>query len=193
MNEVESPRAVAPGKWPDHLFEAVARETNLGPSTLDACRRVLVNGDKGVEVAQDMGLFASQISRSVSVLNRKLAELGDLTANSRGYDQAVYALQAETEVSRNLAVIKAREMVGENCLVKDAVAGETYIGKPLVKTSHHAVQSTGRDLAVIHELAKLERPPNMTFPMLEVAYPKDGKLAQVQETRPGQERGSRSR
>lgn len=186
------PKESNPGQWSETLFDKVAQQTRLGPDTLQACRRVMVSGEKGIDVAREMGLFTSQISRGVSGLLRKLSEIGDLNATPTRYAQAVNAHHADTDVSRDLAVSKAREIVGASFVIRDAVAGQSYIGKPLVKTSHHLVQSVGRE-AVIHDLAKLERAPNMLYPMMEVNYPKDGKLAQVQETAPGQERGGRSR
>jgi hypothetical protein len=177
-------------QWSASVFDKVAEQTQLGPRTREACRRVLVNGEKGVEVAKDMGILSAQISRGVSGLRRQLVELGDLS--TQHYEQAVGAHRVETDTSRDMAVRKARDLVGESLVVKDALPGQVYIGKPLIKTPHHVVQSTGRE-AVIHELAKLERAPNMNFPMLEVKYPADGRLASVQETAPGQERGGRSR
>lgn len=180
------------GLWSESVFDQVAKQTQLGPRTLEACRRVLVNGEKGVDVAKDMDILSAQISRGVSGLRRQLASLGDLSAAGQNYELAVGAHRVETDTSRDLAVSKARELVGEDLVIRDAVPGQTYIGKPLIKTSHHVVQSTGRE-AVIHDLAKLERAPNMTFPMLEVRYPADGRLASVQETAPGQERGGRGR
>lgn len=187
------PQVAKTWQWPDVLFEKVANAMDLGPNTREACRRVLVEGEKPAVVAKDMGMYHSAISRGVSGVLRKLNEMGDLSANPLGYSQAVTAHRVETDISRDLAVSKAREMVGENLVVKDAEAGHSYLGKPLIKTTHHVVQSVGRQEAVIHDLARLERAPNMNFPLMEVNYPRDGTLAKVQETGPGQERGGRSR
>lgn len=188
-------------EWTDQLFDKLAAKTKLGPQTLDACRRVLVphalsgghiGVEQGVDVAKDMGLFPAQISRGVSNLRRQLVELGDVS-EEHDYRVERSALKAEVESSRDVAVAKAREMYPD-LVIKDVQRGQTYIGKPLVKTPQHLVQSTGKPgEAVIHDLTKLQRVPDMNFPMLEVRYPSRGGLAEVQETVPGQVRGGRSR
>lgn len=188
------------GVWTERVFAEAARRTNLGDQTLEACRRVLVphqlaNGtvgvEKGVDVAKDMGLFPAQISRALSGLRAKYVEMVDMSEEA--FRETKTTARIERESSRDVAVEKARELFGEGLIIRDVRRGETYIGKPLFKTPLHLVQSTGIREAVIHDLAKLQRVPDMTFPMLEVKYPSKGGLAEVQETQPGQVRGGRSR
>lgn len=185
--------------WTDQLFDKIAKQTDLAPRTVEACRRVLVphelpGGDIGVEsgarVAQDMNMFPSAISRAVNVLRRALVELGDLAEDK--FKEAQLEHRTEAASSRDVAISRARELFGELEIVSPK-RGHLYIGKPLVKTPLHLVQATGNPgEAVIHDLAKLQRIPDMNAPTIEVQYPKEG-LAKVQETIPGQARGSRSR
>lgn len=187
-------------EWTEQLLDKIAAKTRLGPQTVAACRRVLVphnlpNGGFGVEhpgeVAKDLGLFVSAVSRGVSSLRKALIEMGNL--NEADYAVERVVRQNEVENSRDLAVSRARDLFGDNLEVKDVQRGRIYIGKPLVKTPFHVVQATGPGEAVVHDLAKLQRVPDMTAPMLEVRYPARGGLAEVQETIPGQARGGRSR
>lgn len=187
-------------EWTEQLVDKIAAETKLGPQTVEACRRVLVphelpNGGFGVEqpgeVAKNMGLFVSAVSRGVSTLRKALIEKGNINEQDFAVERVVH--QTEVGNSRDLAVSRARELFGDNLEIKDAQKGRTYIGKPLVKTPHHVVQATGPGEAVIHDIAKLQRVPDMNFPMLEVRYPARGGMAEVQETAPGQTRGGRSR
>lgn len=187
-------------KWTDHLFDTLAARTDMGRETLEACRRVLVphqlpDGSIGVEkrgdVAKEFGFQAPHISRSVANLMQKLVEFGDLS-NERDLGMERGLLKAQTEASRDVAIDRAREMFPD-LAIREALAGQTYLGKPLVKTDQHLVQSIAPGEAVLHDLKKLQRVPDMNFPMLEVKYPARGGLAEVQETLPDQTRGGRSR
>lgn len=179
--------------WTNNLFSKVSKQTSIGPRTLEACRRVLVDGEKGVDVGRDLGMLSAQISRGVSGLRQQLAKMADLSVSGPEFTQAVGTHLVETETSRDLAVRKVRDLLGEDLVIKDAQPGQDYIGKPLLKTPHHVVQSTGRGEAVIHDVAQLQRAPDMNFPMLEIKYPAQGGLASVMESAPGQERGGRGR
>lgn len=187
-------------EWTDHLFDTLASRTGLGEDTLKACRRVLVphrlpNGSIGVEqksdVAKEFGFQLSHVSRSVANLLQKLIQFGDLS-NERELGIERGLVKAQTEASRDVAIDRAREMF-PNLVVREAQAGQTYLGKPLVRTDHHLVQTVAPGEAVLHDLKKLQRIPDMNFPMLEVKYPARGGLAAVQETLPEQTRGGRSR
>lgn len=179
--------------WTNTVFDKVAEQSNLGPRTLEACRRVLVEGEVQIDVGRDMGMLSAQISRGVSGLRQRLAKMGDLSVPGLEYNQAVGAHLVETETSRDFAVRRVREMEGVDMVVRDAQPGQLYVGKPLFKTPLHLVQISSPGEAVIHDLAKLERVPNMNFPLLEVNYPANGGLASVVEVAPGQERGGRGR
>lgn len=187
-------------EWTDHLFDTLASRTGMGEETLKACRRVLVphelpDGSFGVEnktdIAKEFGYQLPHISRSVANLLQKLIEFGDLS-NERELGIGRGLVKAQTEASRDVAIDRAREMV-PNLTIRDAQAGQMYVGKPLVKTDQHLVQTVAPGEAVLHDLKKLQRVPDMNFPMLEVKYPARGGLASVQETLPEQVRGGRSR
>lgn len=187
-------------KWTDHLFDTLASRTDMGEETLKACRRILVphvlpDGSVGVEkrvdVAKEFGFQASHMSRSVANLQQRLIEFGDLS-NERELGIERGLVKAQTEASRDVAIDRAREMV-PNLAIREAQAGQTYIGRPLVRTDQHLVQVIAPGEAVLHDLKKLQRVPDMNFPMLEVRYPARGGLAAVQETLPDQTRGGRSR
>lgn len=187
-------------KWTDHLFDTLSAQTDMGRDTLDACRRVLVphklpdgsNGvEKRVDVAKAFGFQASHISRSVANLLQKLIEYGDLS-NERDLGIERGFVKAQTEASRDVAIDRAREMF-PNLIIREAQVGQTYLGKSLVKTDQHLVQFIAPGEAVLHDVKRLQRVPDMNFPMLEVKYPVGGGLAMVQETLPDQTRGGRSR
>lgn len=180
-------------KWTPEEFLMVAEQTNCAPNTLEACRQVLVEGKKSIDVAKDMGMLPSHISRALSSL-RHQNEINKVAEMGPSFEKALGKFISAAETDKKLAVSRARETLKSDDLeVKDAVRGEVYIGKPLFRTGMHVVQSLGMGKAVIHELAELERVPNMTYPIMTVAYPKKGGLASVQETEPGQERGGLGR
>ncbi len=191
-------------EWSEHLFGKLATEAGIGPTTREACRRVLVphelpDGQIGVEkqtaVAKDMGLFDSHISRAVKVMRQKLVELGDLS-EVQDFRVARTALTENLASDRDLAITNARNLYGKELPMRDAEPGQTYIGSPLGKTPGHVVQlvptTTGYE-GVVHKVSNLQRVPNTTFPKLTIAYPADGGLAEVQETTLAQVRGGRSR
>lgn len=173
---------------------------NLGPTTLEACRRVLVphplrdgtiGVERGVDVAKEMGIYSSTISRGVSGLRQKLVEKGDIGEKDFQVERVAHIAQKED--SREVAIMRAREMYGD-LTIREALRGQTYIGKPLVRTPQHLVQNTGKPgEAVIHDLAKLTRVPDMNVPVVEVRYPSRGGMAEVQEIMPSQVRGGRGR
>lgn len=186
--------------WTDSLFDQLAVGSGMSDKTKEACRRVLVphalptgsvGVEKGVDVARELGMFPQAISRAVSDLRKRLLEEADISVERFQVGQV--ALRTERDDSRDMAVVQARKLYGENLEVRDAQRGQTYIGKPLLKTPLHVVQSVGPGQAVIHEVSKLARVPNMTLPLMEVRYPARGGQAEVQEYAPGQERGGRSR
>lgn len=191
-------------EWSEHLFGKLATEAGFGPTTREACRRVLVphelpDGAVGVEkqtaVAKDMGLFDSHISRAVRAMRQKLVELGDLS-EERDFRVARTVLTENLASDRDLAISNARQLYGEELPIRDAESGQTYIGSPLVKTPGHVVQvvptTTGRE-GIMHKVSNLQLVPNMTHPLLTIAYPSQGGLAEVRETMPAQVRGGRSR
>lgn len=187
-------------KWTDHLFDRLAAQTELGAETLAACRRILVphqlpDGSIGVEkrsdIAKEFGFQAPHISRSVANLMNKLIEFSDVSSE-RDIKIAGVLVKAETEVSRDVAVDRAREMFPD-LAIRDAKVGQTYIGKPLVRTDQHLVQLLPHGEAILHDLKKLQRAPDMNYPKAEISYPSNGGLASVQEMLPEQTRGGRSR
>lgn len=194
-------------RWSDELFDVIAGQTNLGESTLAACREVLVPqvGPNGVvttgrgakaAIAAKHGFEQSHLSRALSQLQAKLIEFGDLS-DPTDLSLVKGAMQVERMTSRDVAVQRAREMM-PNLLIQEPKAGQLYIGKPLVKTDQYLVQltggvsGTGEGLAVLHDLSRLQRLPDMNIPGLEIKYPSKGGLATVEQTVLGQTRGGRS-
>lgn len=192
--------------WTDALFDRVAAETCLGPDTLLACRKVLIpprDADglpvrvKKQDVATEFGFQLPHLSRALAQLNGKLIEMGDLS-DPGDLSMVKGALSVERVTSRDVAVQRAREFI-PNLAIQEALPGRLYVGKPLVRTDQHLVQLSGGHngqgevLAVLHDLSKLQRVPDMTAPVIEVSYPARGGLAAVQEKVPGQVRGGRSR
>ncbi len=132
-------------------FEALVRETRLGERSINAARRVLVDGVKPVRVCEETGLHDQQLSRTIKLLEQR--------QGMRVVAQQAVMMDNPLAVSRALAVKQLRDMEGDNAEVKVPRLDEKTIGKVLLRTDHHLVQSIGKGTFMLHELARLERVP----------------------------------
>ncbi|WP_205182844.1 TrfB-related DNA-binding protein [Burkholderia sp. LMG 13014] len=153
----------------NEVFQRLAKETNLSKGSLEAARLVMVDGLKQVDVAERLGMKAQQVSRATRTLyevERKLAESGQLESVE------TMVVERNLEASYTMAVQRAREAAGESTVLSAAEAGQSYSGPIVARTGMHVVQDTGRGALVIHELAKLERVPELGQ-SLGISYSED--------------------
>lgn len=155
--------------WTEAEFQRVAIRTRLSDRTLAACKEVLVDGISGIDAAAKHKTFPAQISRAIGVLREKQA----------GMLESAQALQSGEELLKLTAAQVAKNILGHDLFVKDAVPGQTYEGPVIVNTHGFAVQKVGRS-GVLHDLGKLLNAPPINV-SLSIAYPARGGKAVVTE------------
>ena len=151
------------------VFERLAKETGLSKRSLDAARLVMVDGMRGVDVADQLGMTKQQVSRATKALyevEQRLREAGVLETSETA------VIERNLQASYTLAVLRAREVAGEDTVLSAAEPGQTYSGPTVARTDMHVVQDAGRGALVIHELAKLERVPTLGQ-SLSISYSED--------------------
>lgn len=131
-------------------FDDLVRGTNLGERSIQAARRVMVDGIKPVRVFEETGVHEQQISRTVKLLEKRQA--------TKAASQQVM-VDSPLAVSRALAVKQLRDLEGDNAEVKVPRSDELTMGQVLLRTDHHLVQAIGKGRFMLHELARLERVP----------------------------------
>ncbi|MGC0153549.1 KfrB domain-containing protein [Chromobacterium vaccinii] len=160
----------------------VTKDLRLSSRTVEAVRRVLVDGEKQVNVARDMDMDRQQVNRAVKRVHDKQREMGLLDSDPLAISAQVTAVEREMDASYTLAVKKARELKGDSASIRMAEPGHFYIGKGVVRTPQHLVQEVGRNELVVHENRNLERIPSMgSGAVLEIRYSNGRQTASVAE------------
>lgn len=134
--------------------EAVAK-TRLSKNNREAARRVLVDGERHVDVCAATGVLSSVLARATGVLEREAAKIREQAAKDHGM------VVSGIEASRAVAVKEIRDLLGEQILVRNAPENGLCSGKVLVKTEYHVVQDLLKGQVMVHELAKLDRVPKI--------------------------------
>lgn len=152
------------------LFERLAQERpRLSDKSLAAARLVMVDGVRPGDAATRVGILPAQVSRTTRALyeaESELRETGKLTSISTDL------VERNLDASYTLAVSQLRNQMGDEVLVSTAEANRTYSGSVKVRTDLHLVQDVGRGKVVVHELAKLDRVPQLGQ-SLDIAYSND--------------------
>ncbi|ACT52115.1 KfrB domain-containing protein [Methylovorus glucosotrophus] len=162
-------------------FDQLVSKTRLSKRSVDAARLVFVDGKRQVEVCQETGIGASQLSRVVAMLDKEDQQQKALNSQANSAEN-------EISVSRAKAVKQARDLNGETILVRNAPEDGLSIGKVLLKTDYHLVQELGRDEVMVHELSKINRLPTVGS-SVELVY-KNG-FAEARQRQVEKERGGR--
>lgn len=136
-------------------FNEAAAKTKLSKGNREAARRVLVGGERQVDVRDDTGVLLSVLGRAIAVLEREAAKIREQAAKDHGM------VVSGIEASRAVAVKEIRDLLGEQILVRNAPENGLCAGKVLVKTDYHVVQDLLKGQVMVHELAKLDRVPEI--------------------------------
>jgi hypothetical protein len=155
--------------WTPEEFNRSAASTRLSDRTLVACQDVLVNGMSGVDAAERNNVLPAQISRGLATLREKREQ----------YLSTLKDRQSAKDILKASVIQYAREMAGENLVVKDAQPGLQYEGRAVVKLDGFLVQRNGRN-ATVHDLGKLDAVPRLDT-YLVITYPETEGLAAVEE------------
>lgn len=130
-------------------FNQIAGRTRLSTKSREAARLVLVEGKRQVDVCQEVGIVASQLSRALAGISRE----------SESHKSEQVESDNPLAVSRSVAAKMARDRLGEGISVRYAKENGLSIGVVLFKTEFHLVQDLGRNEVMIHELSKIVRLP----------------------------------
>lgn len=141
--------------WSEEEFQRVAIASKMSQRTQEACKRVLVGGEEGFEVAKELGILPGQISRGVRTLKDRHEEQVKMVQQMR---DSVESLKA-------YAVEQAKLLVRGDWGVKDAAPGMRYEGQAIMRTPGFVVQKVERDL-IVHDLGRLQDMPDMTKPLI---------------------------
>ncbi|WP_434716375.1 KfrB domain-containing protein [Paraburkholderia sp. A3RO-2L] len=171
-------------------FEDVVGGKRFAPSSIEAARMVLVDGIRPGEAAAKTGALPAHVSRTT----KKIVEAEREWRANKLMTSSVDAVEKSLSASYTLAVQTARERMGaEATVLRAAEPGMEYVGTSVAQTDMHLVQNLGRGQLVIHELAKLERVPNLGAE-LAIRYPREPfRPALVSEQTRTQSRGGISR
>lgn len=154
-------------RWSEDELRRVAAETRLSARTIDACRDVLVTGMSGVSVAEKHKMFPAQISRSLTTLRDKQADL----------NKAVGVGPASVGLEQYIASEVARALMGQDFECRLAQPGQSYEGPMLAQSKGFMVQKVGRS-GILHPIAGFVQIPPMNT-SLTVSYEKGGSMAQI--------------
>lgn len=152
-------------KWPQEhggfkrvLGEIVNTETN------DRLP-ILINNvgrEKAWEASQkhDAKVVAPVFSAMEAYAVRGLTDFNDLHKDE-GLDQVRMQIAAVVDLGRakGVAVEAAKASIGETVIVTDPRDNQRYVGPVVANAGLHAVQDVGRQTAVAHPIAKLDRVP----------------------------------
>jgi len=169
-------------RWTEDEFRRVALNTRISKRTLDACKDVLVDGLSGVAAADKHKMFAPQISRAITTLREKQAEMMEFASVSKDAD----------EMRQYVATEVARTLYGQDFQCALAQPGQAYEGPLVVQSTGYLVQKVGR-IGILHDQVRFSNDPPPLHTDLRIAYDKNGGLAkigpvQVQEKGKGPER-----
>lgn len=152
-------------RWTEDEFRGVALNTRISKRTLEACKDVLVDGLSGVAAAERHKMFPPQISRAITTLREKQAEMMGLASEA-------------DEVLQDMASEAAKTLYGQEFPCALAQPGQAYEGPLVIQTKGYLVQKVGR-IGVLHNLARFNDMPPL-YANLRIAYDKEGGLAKVE-------------
>ncbi|RWA45621.1 hypothetical protein AU476_00895 [Cupriavidus sp. UYMSc13B] len=155
-------------RWTEDEFRRVALNTRISKRTLDACKDVLVDGLSGVAAADKHKMFAPQISRAITTLREKQAEMMEFASVSKDADVMRQYVAAEV----------AKSLYGQHFQCALAQPGQAYEGPLVVQSTGYFVQKVGRN-GVLHDMARFNNDLPPLQADLRIAYDKDGGLAKV--------------
>lgn len=158
---------LAMDRWAEDDFLHIARTTRISARTLDACKDVLVEGMTNTAAAEKHKMFAPQISRAVSTLREKQAELLKFATVRKESDEMMQYIASEV----------AQHLFGREFQTALALPGCRYEGPVVVQSKGYLVQKVGRS-GVLHNLAAFDTPPAMNKNLL-IDYDARGLLSSV--------------
>lgn len=132
-------------------FFAIARETKLKDSSIEAARLHFVEGVSPSLAGAMVGKSKQHMTQICDVIEKKRSELQE----SKPISQAVEAVEA----SYAFAVKAARDQYGDEVRIGMPADGKRFTGSVIARTDFHLVQFLGKDAVVVHDLAKLSRVP----------------------------------
>lgn len=166
-------------RWTEDQLRQVASLTRVKERTLDACRDVLVEGMTGIAAAEKHKMFPAQISRALTTLRDKQAEM----------IEKVTVRNETLNLEQYIASEVGRALVGDDFQCNLAQPGRVYEGNMLALSKGYLVQKVGRT-GVLHPVNAFERIPALNQP-LTVSYEQaNGKatVTEVQDRSQGIER-----
>lgn len=155
--------------WTEELFEQVVKNTKLTPDTRAACREVLVLGVQNIDAAANHGKLPSAVSRAVSTLRSKEAEVL----------KRIDCIKDSQETLKSSVILEARLLVGNDMVAGEAKEGGNYSGMVVAANMAYAVQICGIR-GVIHDVGKLQKVPSVGY-KVNIVYEEPGQLAKVEE------------
>lgn len=154
-------------RWTDEEFRRIAQNTRIKDRTLDACRDVLVQGMSGIDAAEKHKMFPAQISRAITTLRTKQAEI-----------IAFPVVRKESaELNQLVAAETAKALLGQGFASRLAQPGQAYKGPLVIQAAGYLVQQVGRG-GVLHDITSFEQIPPLKEEVT-IAYGKEGGMAQV--------------
>lgn len=121
-----------------------------------------VGREKAWEAARKYGakVVAPVFSTQEATEDRGLTDFNDLHKDE-GLDQVRTQIAAVADLGRakGVAVEAAKASIGESVTVTDPRDNQRYVGPVVANAGLHAVQDVGRQTAVAHPIAKLDRVP----------------------------------
>jgi len=153
--------------WTKSEFQLVSKKTRLSSRTLAACEEVLIDGVAGIDAAAKHQIFPSSLSRALGVLNDKREAL----------QNSILKQSSNENILRMTVGEMAKNLLGEDLPIKEAVSGQAYEGPVIVNAHGYVVQKVGR-IGVIHDLRNLSGIPPRSIG-LSISYEKTGTLGEI--------------
>lgn len=145
-------------RWTEEQLRQVASLTRVKERTLDACRDVLVEGMTGIAAAEKHKMFPAQISRALTSLRDKQAEM----------IEKVKDRNETLSLEQYIASEVGRALVGNDFHCNLAQPGRVYEGSLLAQSKGYLVQKVGRT-GVLHAVNAFDKIPPLNQP-LTVSY-----------------------
>lgn len=154
-------------RWTEDEFRRVALNTRISKRTLEACKDVLVDGLSGIAAADKHKMFAPQISRAITTLREKQAEMMEFASVSKDANEMLRYMTTEI----------AKGIYGQDFQCALAQPGQAYEGPLVIQSKGYLVQKVGR-IGVLHDLARFNDLPPL-HANLRITYDQEGGLAKV--------------
>lgn len=154
-------------RWTENEFRRVAQTTRISSRTLEACKDVLVDGVPGTAAAEKHKMFPAHVSRALTTLRDKQAELMKFATVRKDSDEMLQYMASEV----------AKHIYGQDFESRLAQPGQTYEGPMVVQSKGYMVQKVGRS-GVLHDIANFDRVPPLKQ-NLRIDYDTQGQLTKV--------------